>query len=63
MIKVIRHGNLVYIPIPKNGWTSFTRFFERTLGWDGQTTYREIDWTNDIVFAHTKLIDDRTNFK
>jgi hypothetical protein len=47
----LRYKNLVYIPVSKNASTSFTFLFEKTLHWSRILT-ENIDWENDIVFAH-----------
>ena len=50
-MEAYRYKNLVYIPLPKHASRSYTHFFRDVLKWSYIENYN-INWTNDIVFAH-----------
>ena len=50
-MEAYRYKNLVYVPFPKHASRSYIHFFQDVLKWNRIETYN-IDWTNDIVFAH-----------
>lgn len=47
----LRMHNLVYVPLPKIGSTSYIKLFRQDLQWS-DTSVSGIDWTRDHVFAH-----------
>ena len=50
-MEAYRYKNLVYVPLPKHASASYIHFFRDILKWNYTESYN-IDWTNDIVFAH-----------
>jgi hypothetical protein len=50
-MEAYRYKNLVYVPLPKHASRSYIHFFRDVLKWRRIETYN-IDWTNDVVFAH-----------
>ena len=58
-MEAYRYKNLVYVAVPKHASRSYIHFFRDVLKWSYTETYN-VDWTNDIVFAH--LINPITRY-
>jgi hypothetical protein len=54
-----RFKNLVYLPIPKHAYTSYSYFFHNVLGWEFIESYN-INWEEDTIFCH--LLNPSTRY-